>query len=75
LLDWLLALPKPSGLFAAFDPLSKQVLDTCLAAKIRVPEELTVMGVDDDETLCENTAPTLSSVQADFEGGAFLAKA
>lgn len=71
--DWLLALPKPCGLFAAFDPLAKQVLDTCLAAKIRVPEELAVMGVDDDETICENTAPTLSSVQSDFEGGAFLA--
>lgn len=70
---WLLALPKPCGLFAAFDPLAKQVLDTCLAAGIRVPEEVSVIGVDDDETICENTVPTLSSVQSDFEGGAFLA--
>lgn len=71
--EWLLALPKPCGLLAAFDPLAKQVLDTCLAAEIRVPEEIAVMGVDDDETICENTAPTLSSVQSDFEGGAYLA--
>ena len=71
--DWLLALPKPCGLLAAFDPLAKQVLDTCLAAKIRIPQEIAVMGVDDDETLCENTVPTLSSVQSDFEGGAYRA--
>jgi len=71
--DWLRALPKPCGLFAAFDPLAKQVLDTCLAAKIRVPEEIAVIGVDDDETICENSFPTLSSVQSDFEGGAYLA--
>lgn len=73
LLDWLSTLPKPCGLFAAFDPLAKQVLDTCLAARIHVPEEVAVIGVDDDETICENTAPTLSSVQSDFEGGAYLA--
>lgn len=71
--NWLRALPKPCGLLAAFDPLAKQVLDTCLAAKIPVPQELVVMGVDDDETICENTVPTLSSVQSDFEGGAYQA--
>jgi LacI family transcriptional regulator len=71
--DWLRALPKPCGLLAAFDPLAKQVLDTCLAAEIPVPQEIAVMGVDDDETICENTVPTLSSVQSDFEGGAYQA--
>lgn len=71
--DWLRALPKPCGLLAAFDPLAKQVLDTCLASKIRVPQEIAVMSVDDDETICENTVPTLSSVQSDFEGGAYRA--
>lgn len=49
------------------------MLDTCLAAKIRVPEEIAVIGADDDETICENTVPSLSSVQSDFEGGAYLA--
>ncbi len=71
--NWLIHLPKPCGLLAAFDPLAKQVLDTCLAAGLRVPEDIAVMGVDDDETICENTVPTLSSVQSDFEGGAYLA--
>jgi LacI family transcriptional regulator len=70
---WLAALPKPCGLFAAFDPLAKQVLDACLAAGIRVPGDLAVISVDDDETICENTVPTLSSCRSDYEGGAWLA--
>jgi LacI family transcriptional regulator len=70
---WLLGLPKPCGLFAAFDLQAKQVLDTCLTAGIRVPEEISLIGVDNDEMICENTLPTLSSVQADFEGGGYRA--
>ncbi len=71
--NWLVALPKPCGLFAAFDLRARQVLDTCQTAGIRVPEELSVIGVDNDETVCENTIPTLSSVQADLEGGGYMA--
>jgi LacI family transcriptional regulator len=69
LAKWLRALPKPCGLFAAFDQQAKLVLDTCLFAGIRVPDELAVIGVDNDEILCENAVPTLSSLQPDFEGG------
>ena len=70
---WLLGLPKPCGVMAAVDQRAKQVLDTCLTAGIRVPEEVAVFGVDNDETICENTTPTLSSVLPDFEGGGYLA--
>jgi len=71
--DWLKALPKPCGLFVAFDLRAKGVLDTCLAAGICVPEEIAVISVDNDETICENTLPTLSSVQPDFDAGGFMA--
>jgi len=57
----------------AHDPRAKQVLDTCLAAGIRVPDEIAVVSVDNDLTICENTVPTLSSVFPDFEGGGYLA--
>ena len=67
------ALPKPCGLMAAVDLRAKQVLDTCRTANIRVPEEIAVVGVDNDATICENTTPTLSSVLPDFEGGGYLA--
>jgi len=73
MLEWLISLPKPCGVMAALDLQAKQVLDTCLKAGIRVPEEIAVIGVDDDETICENTLPTLSSVLPDFEGGGYLA--
>lgn len=70
---WLKALPKPCGLMAAVDLRAKQVLDTCRTAGIRVPDEIAVVGVDNDATICENTTPTLSSVLPDFEGGGYLA--
>lgn len=71
--QWLLDLPKPCGLFVAFDQQAKQVLETCLTAAVRVPEEVSIISVDNDELICENTVPTLSSVQSDFEGGGYLA--
>lgn len=70
---WLEALPKPCGIMVAHDLRAKQVLDTCLAAGICVPDEIAVVGVDNDLTICENTTPTLSSVLPDFEGGGYLA--
>ncbi|MDA3925170.1 MAG: XylR family transcriptional regulator [Kiritimatiellae bacterium] len=70
---WLKELPKPCGLMAAMDRRAKQVLDTCALAEIRVPEEISVIGVDNDETICERTTPTLSSVLPDFEGGGYIA--
>lgn len=70
---WLEALPKPCGIMVAVDLRAKQVLDTCLAAGIRVPEDVCVVGVDNDETICENTTPTLSSVLPDFEESGYLA--
>jgi len=70
---WLAALPKPCGIMVALDLRAKQVLDTCRVAHLRVPEDISVIGVDNDETLCENTTPKLSSVLPDFEGGGYQA--
>lgn len=70
---WLLSLPRPCGIMAAMDLRAKQVLDTCRLAEIRVPDELMVIGVDNDETICENTLPPLSSALPDFERGGYMA--
>lgn len=59
---WLGRLPKPIGLMAATDPQAHQVLDACRRARIAVPEEVAVVGVDNDEELCRLTDPPLSSV-------------
>ena len=60
---WLRALPKPIALFAPNDRRGKQVLDACLDAGVSVPDEVAVLGVDNDEWICEASVPTLSSVQ------------
>jgi LacI family transcriptional regulator len=74
---WLRGLPKPCGLFAANDQRGREVLEAARAARIRIPDELAVIGVDDDEVLCEMSEPPLSSVGLDtlrigFEGAARL---
>jgi LacI family transcriptional regulator len=75
LADWLDALPKPVGLMACNDDRGRQVLEACRAAKINVPEEIAVVGVDDDELLCELADPPLSSVALNAERGGYQAAA
>ncbi len=59
---WLKRLPKPIGIMACYDLRGQQVLDACRRARIAVPEEVAVLGVDNDELLCELSNPPLSSV-------------
>ena len=73
LLQWLVALPKPCGLFAANDFIGKNVLDLCRMAKVDVPADIAVVGVDDDPQICENTVPTLTSIRQDYENGGYAA--
>ena len=67
------SLPKPCALFAANDHTAAQVLTAAAFAGIKVPEELSVIGVDDFVDICEHTEPTLSSVKPDFHHGGSLA--
>ena len=60
------SLPKPCGILAANDEMAVHVLLAAGRSGIPVPEEMAVMGVDNDELICENTVPTLSSVAPDF---------
>jgi LacI family transcriptional regulator len=53
---------------ACNDDRGREVLEACRAAEIRVPEELAVIGVDNDELLCELSDPPLSSVALNAEG-------
>lgn len=66
--DWLESLPKPVGLFASYDLRGRQVLAACRRRSIVVPEEVAVLGVDDDDLLCGLCSPTLSSVVPDALG-------
>lgn len=73
LAEWVASLPKPCGLFVANDARAKEVLDACRVADVSIPEQLMVIGVDDEEFICRQTVPTLSSIVPDFERGGYLA--
>jgi LacI family transcriptional regulator len=60
--DWLRGLPRPVGVFACNDSRGQHVLDACQRVGLSVPEEVAVIGVDDDVLLCELCDPPLSSV-------------
>ena len=59
---WLRPLPKPVALLARDDLRAREVLDACQLASLHVPEEIAVLGVNDDELICEMANPPLSSV-------------
>jgi len=64
---FLLKLPKPCGLLAAIDSRAKHVTDICASIGISVPQQIGVLGVDNDEMFCEWGRPALSSIQPEFE--------
>jgi LacI family transcriptional regulator len=59
---WLRALPKPVGIFACHDVWGLQVVEACRLAGLRVPDDVAVVGVDNDDLLCELARPSLSSI-------------
>jgi len=74
---WVAELPKPVGILASYDPIGQKVLEACRRAGVAVPEEAAVLGVDNDETVCEVCDPPLSSVAANhfrvgYEAAALL---
>ena len=60
--QWLHGVPKPAALFAANDVQGQSQLNRCMTEGIRVPQEIAVLGVDNDDLLCETSDPPLSSV-------------
>jgi LacI family transcriptional regulator len=72
---WLRELPRPLGLMACNDDRGREVLEACRAGRLRVPDEVAVIGVDNDELLCELADPPLSSVALNAEAGGYRAAA
>jgi len=67
LAQWIKQLPKPIGLMACNDIRGQQVLNACRSIGVAVPDDMAVIGVDNDEVLCELSDPPLSSVVANTE--------
>lgn len=62
LVDWLRALPKPVGVVACNDVWGAQVLRVCNEFDLHVPDEIAVVGIDDDPAICQMCTPSLSSI-------------
>lgn len=62
IIEFIRRLPRPTAVFAAMDGRARLVLDACAEAGIRVPDEISVLGVDNDPTICASTEPSLSSI-------------
>ncbi|MCL5098705.1 MAG: DNA-binding transcriptional regulator [Candidatus Omnitrophica bacterium] len=60
---WLSSLPKPLGLMACNDKRARHVLEACRTLGAQVPDEVAVVGVDNDVMLCQLADPPLTSVQ------------
>lgn len=73
LMKWLARLPPATALFAANDLRGRDVLRAALLAGISVPEQLSVIGVNDDTIVCETSQPRLSSVKMDARRAGYVA--
>ena len=70
---WLSSLKFPTGLLVCNDIRGQQVLNACRTLEIAVPDDLGVIGVDDDDAICPLSDPPLSSVRPDAQGVGFRA--
>lgn len=61
--EWVRSLPKPTAIMVCSDQRGLELLEACLSEGITVPEEIAVIGVDNDAALCEISDPPLSSVR------------
>ncbi len=68
---WLQRLPKPLCVFACNDDRAIYVLEACKKAGINVPEQVAVLGVDNDRLVCNLSSPPLSSILLEFENAGF----
>jgi LacI family transcriptional regulator len=70
---WLRALPKPVGIMACNDVCGREVLQACATAGLHVPDDVAVIGVDNDDMMCELSSPPLSSIALDLEKAGYAA--
>ncbi len=72
-IDWLRHLPKPCGIMVCYDLLGVYLIQSCVQAGIAVPEEISVVGVNNDELLCHLSPVSLSSVAQDSQTAGYEA--
>lgn len=64
---WLTGLEKPCGIFAANDEIAQNVIVAAQHVGLNVPDDVAVVGVDNDELYCEGTLPGITSIATDHQ--------
>jgi len=75
LAHWLTGLSKPVGVMTCHDDRGQQILDACRRVGLQVPNEVAVIGVDNDVYLCNLAIPPLTSVDVNPERNGYEAAA
>ena len=68
---WVNNLPKPVGIFACNDDRGQHILEVCKQSKLKVPEDVAVIGVDNDPMICEISDPPLTSIALNVESAGY----
>ncbi len=71
--DWIRTLPKPVGIMTCNDDRGQHILEACKLIGLKVPEDVAVIGVDNDPMICEIGDPPLSSVALNVESAGYEA--
>ncbi|AQQ69785.1 Xylose operon regulatory protein [Limihaloglobus sulfuriphilus] len=66
LADWLKSLPKPAGLMACNDVNGASIIEAAKLADVKIPQEVSILGVNNDDMICEMVSPQLSSISLDI---------
>ena len=73
LVDWIKGLPKPVGILACNDDRGQHVTEACKIADLRVPDDVAILGVDNDVLVCDLSDPPLSSIALNTEEAGYAA--
>jgi len=65
--SWLKSLPKPAAIFCAWDKIAADATYAAQKARIKIPSQIVLLGVDNDEIYCTSTSPQISSIEFDAE--------
>lgn len=71
--NWIKTLPKPVGIFACNDDRGQHILEVCKLIDLKVPEDVAVVGVDNDPMICEIGDPPLTSIALNVESAGYEA--
>lgn len=69
--QWLLELPKPLAVLTCDDRHANQLVEACRINKIKVPDQVAILGVDNDEVICNLSNPPISSIALDVESAGY----